>query len=100
VEVLQRTIRGMQIAKLNILHLHITDSESFPWQLVDYAQITKYGAYNSEEVYLDEDLFELVNYAQDRGVLIVPEIDQPAHTRSWALAPELQELNACYGYPP
>ena len=34
------------------------------------------------------------------GVNIIPEIDSPAHTRSWAMSPELNEINACHKYDP
>jgi hexosaminidase len=89
IEALERTIRGMQINKLNILHLHITDSESFPFLLLQFPQVTVHGAYSEEQTYTNEDFSDLIDFASERGVIIVPEIDQPAHTRSWALAPEL-----------
>lgn len=44
-------LKGMQKAALNVLHWHITDSESFPIQLYDYSEIPSYGAYSSEEIY-------------------------------------------------
>ena len=65
-----------------------------------YPNITKFGAYSEEKVYSAEDIQKLVEYGQSVGVVIIPEVDNPSHTRSWTNAPELNELNACHDYPP
>ena len=46
-----RTIDAMKLTKLNILHLHLTDSESFPFFSKSYPNITKNGAYSDKEIY-------------------------------------------------
>jgi len=97
---IKRTIDGMRITKLNILHLHLTDSESFPLYIQPYHNISEYGAYSQSEVYSNDDIIELVKYGQINGVSIIPELDSPAHTRAWAMAPELNDINACHDYPP
>lgn len=51
IEDYKRIIDGMQIAKLNYLHIHFTDSESFPIQLDGYPQIPQHGAYSANETY-------------------------------------------------
>lgn len=48
---LYRTVSGMQITKLNVLHLHFTDSESFPFQLLNEPEVTFYGAYSEKQTY-------------------------------------------------
>ena len=83
-----------------MFHWHITDSESFPMFVNDYPNITKFGAYSEEEVYSAEDIQKLVEYGQSVGVVIIPEVDCPSHTRAWTNAPELNELNSCHDYPP
>lgn len=98
-ESLRKIVQGMQIARLNIFHWHIVDSESFPLQLLNHPNITTKGAYSQSEIYTQSQITEFIQYANARGVIVVPEIDQPAHTRSWALLPEYQELNACFNYP-
>lgn len=60
---LQSTIRGMQVNKLNVLHLHLTDSESFPLQLIEFSIITQYGAYSKDEIYTQEEMRDLFLYA-------------------------------------
>jgi len=39
------------MSKLNVLHLHITDSESFPFELSKYPEVTLNGAFSNEEIY-------------------------------------------------
>lgn len=97
---IKRIVNGMQIARLNALHLHLTDSESFPLVLDSYPQISNAGSYSSQETYDQFSIAELVSYASQRGVTVIPEIDAPAHSRAWALSDDLQVLNSCFGYPP
>ncbi|KAL4486823.1 hypothetical protein ABPG72_006655 [Tetrahymena utriculariae] len=98
-EIIKQTIRGLSISKFNVLHLHLTDSESFPFELFSYPEITAFGAYSLEEIYTQEELRELDAYAQTYGVILIPEIDSPAHTRSWSNPPNLQDIDACRDYP-
>ena len=96
----------MQSSKLNTLHLHLTDSQSFPVLLDDVnvsmsshgggggggeellalSSLAKKGSFSSEKMYSKAELIELVAYGKAKGVDIVPEIDMPAHTLSWGNA--------------
>jgi N-acetyl-beta-hexosaminidase len=48
-----------------------------------YPELAKYGAYSSNEIYTREDVREIANFAQVRGIQILPEIDAPAHAGEW-----------------
>ncbi|KAL0822380.1 hypothetical protein ABMA28_004469 [Loxostege sticticalis] len=76
---IKRTIDGMAAAKLNVFHWHVTDSHSFPFESTRVPQFTRYGAYSSSEIYSTEEVRQLIEYAQIRGVRVVIEIDSPAH---------------------
>ena len=65
----------MQQNKLNALHLHLTDGEAFPIEIKAYPKLAGEGAYTKEAIYSQEDLKELVNYANLRGIRVIPEID-------------------------
>ncbi len=100
VPVIKRQIRAMAFNKLNILHLHITDGQSFPLKVGPYTKriaLGKYqgntGAFSSKEVYSRSDIREIVNYARARGIIVVPEVDTPGHTASWACG--FPEIMAC-----
>ena len=73
--------------KLNTLHWHISDAETFPWVLNSYPNLTTYAIYNSTANYTSADVKEILEYAKVRGVRIVPEIDSPGHTYCWGNSP-------------
>lgn len=84
-----RTLDGLAYSKMNVLHWHIVDRESFPLQL-DSAPRLALGSWTPAERYSTSDVRRIVEYARVRGVRVVPEIDLPTHTASWCVGmPEL-----------
>jgi len=55
-------VDGLRISKLNILHIHFTDSDSFPLEVKSYPDITIEGAYSPEEIYTAKDVTEMIEY--------------------------------------
>ena len=55
-----KTIEAMMYNKLNVLHLHLTDSDSFPLELDNYPEMAKTGAFSSNQVYSKSDINEIV----------------------------------------
>lgn len=92
ISVLKHVLDGMLFHKLNVLHWHIVDEESFPLQLDSFPEITEFAAYSSREVYSKENVKEIVEYARYRGIRVIPEIDSPAHSLSWSFAPGMEEI--------
>ncbi|CAD6217499.1 unnamed protein product [Miscanthus lutarioriparius] len=79
-----RTIDAMAANKMNVFHWHITDSQSFPIVLPSEPSLAEKGAYGEDMKYTVEDVKRIVEFAMSRGVRVVPEIDSPGHTASWA----------------
>lgn len=79
VDVIKRTIDGMSASKLNVFHWHLTDSQSFPYYSKRRPELSRLGAYRTSHVYTIDDVKEIVDYGNVRGVKIVPEFDAPAH---------------------
>jgi hexosaminidase len=77
---LLRTLDGMAIFKLNVLHLHLSDDQGFRFGSRRYPELASADHYSRDE------LSELVAAAADRGIRIVPELDVPGHTASWLAA--------------
>lgn len=80
--VIKKVIDSMTYAKLNVLHWHIVDSQSFPLEIPSYPKLWN-GAYSTSERYTMADAAEIVSYAQRRGVNVLAEIDVPGHAGSW-----------------
>jgi hexosaminidase len=91
----QQLIDLLALYKLNTLHLHLTDDQGWRIQIDSWPKLTAVGG--STEVaggpggfYTKADYAEIVRYAQERFVTVVPEIDMPAHTNAAVVAyPEL-----------
>ncbi|KAJ3098024.1 hypothetical protein HDU97_004357 [Phlyctochytrium planicorne] len=95
VEAILRTIEGLAASKLNVLHWHIVDSQSFPVVSETVPTLSAGGAYSSFQVYNRADVQRIVTFAEDRGVRVVPEFDLPGHTYAWGIAnPGLTVCNA------
>lgn len=81
--------------KINALHLHLSDDQGWRIEIKAYPRLTEIGA--ATEVgggpggyYTQEDFLELQNYAAQRFIQIIPEIDMPGHTNAAIVAyPEL-----------
>ncbi len=68
-EVIEDIVRGMAHSKLNVLHLHLVDTHSWPVEQRGELsrKLTEYGAYGPDMVYTQEELKSLVKYANERG---------------------------------
>jgi hexosaminidase len=80
----------MAMNKLNVLHWHMTDSQSFPYRSLQYPELADRGAYSPKRVYAPDDIQLVVKEAKLRGIRVVPEIDLPSHSQAIAKShPEL-----------
>ncbi|XP_023318102.1 probable beta-hexosaminidase fdl isoform X2 [Trichogramma pretiosum] len=103
VEQLKNVIDGMAASKLNTLHWHLSDSQSFPYDSQQFPEMARWGAYSGDEIYSPEDIKDLALYARIRGVRILIEIDSPAHAGAgwqWGLEHGLGELALCVDQQP
>lgn len=113
VSFLKRQIDAMARYKLNRLHLHLTDAAGWRIEIKRYPRLTQMAAWRPDSTwqqwqqngcryaeegapgayggyYTQQELRELVGYAAERGITIVPEIEMPAHSEEVLAAyPEL-----------
>jgi hexosaminidase len=83
---IKRQLDAMAVSKLNVFHWHIIDSQSFPLVSQVHPELSKYGAYASDMVYTKEDIQDIIQYARERGIRVIPEFDTPGHTYVWGLS--------------
>lgn len=71
---IESVIRGMGYNKLNRLHLHLTDTASFPLDMEDLRDMARYGAYGDDMQYDRTVIDHLTKFAKVHGVTIVPGV--------------------------
>jgi hexosaminidase len=87
-EVLKRNLDGMAAVKINVFHWHLSDNQGFRIESKKFPKLQKMGS--DGLYYTQEEVRELVAYAADRGIRVVPEFDMPGHATSWFVGyPEL-----------
>lgn len=89
VDTIRRVIDTLPYSKMNVLHWHIVDAQSFPLDCPSEPLMSA-AAFQPGLIYTQEDLQSLAAYARDRGVQLLLELDVPGHAASWTRShPEL-----------
>lgn len=89
-EEILKTIDALSWNKMNRLHLHVTDSQSWPLEIPAMPDLAAKGSYADGLTYSPQDLQDILTWGRSRGVEVIVEIDMPGHTTSIAEAyPEL-----------
>jgi hexosaminidase len=87
-DVIKRNVAAMAAVKMNVLHLHLSDDQGFRVESKLFPRLQSMGS--SGNYYTQAEIHELIIYAEERGIIIVPEFDMPGHATSWfAGYPEL-----------
>ncbi|RPI60744.1 MAG: beta-N-acetylglucosaminidase, partial [Ignavibacteriales bacterium] len=102
-EFVKRYIDLLAYHKFNTLHWHLTEDQAWRIEIKKYPELTKKGAFRTYDdgsvyggFYTQEDIKEVVAYAQSRFINVVPEIEMPGHsTAAISCYPEI----SCTGGP-
>ena len=88
VEVLKRNLDAMAAVKLNVFHWHLTEDQGFRVESKKFPKLHQLGS--DGNYYTQEQIKDVIAYARDRGIRVVPEFDIPGHSTSWLVGhPEL-----------
>ncbi len=87
-DVLRRNIDGMEAVKMNVFHWHLSENQGFRAESRKFPKLHELG---SDTLYYTQDeIRDLIAYARDRGIRVVPEFDMPGHATAWFVGhPEL-----------
>jgi hexosaminidase len=87
-DVILRNLDGMAAVKLNVFHWHLTDDQGFRIESKRYPKLHELGS--DGNYYTQDQVRQVIAYARDRGIRVVPEFDMPAHATAWLVGyPEL-----------
>jgi hexosaminidase len=81
VPVIERNLDGMEAVKLNVFHWHLSDDQGFRVESKRFPLLQEKGS--GGLYYTQKQIGDVVQYARDRGIRVVPEFDMPCHTSSW-----------------
>ncbi|MEA1877986.1 MAG: family 20 glycosylhydrolase [Bacteroidota bacterium] len=95
VDVIKRNIDGMAAVKMNVLHLHLTEDQGFRIESKAFPKLHELGGEGM--FYTQEQMKDIIRYAADRGIRVIPEFDIPGHATSWLVGyPELATVQKEY----
>ncbi|HTQ59409.1 MAG TPA: family 20 glycosylhydrolase [Candidatus Solibacter sp.] len=95
IEVIKRSIDGMEAVKMNVFHWHLSDNQGFRVESKKFPKLQEMGS--DGMYYTQNEIRDLIAYARDRGIRIVPEFDVPGHSTAWFVGyPELASAPGPY----
>ena len=83
-EVLKRNLDAMAAVKLNVLHWHLTEDQGFRVETKKFPELHEKGS--DGLFYTQEQIREIIRYAADRGIRVMPEFDMPGHATAWLVS--------------
>jgi hexosaminidase len=87
-DVVLRNLDGMAALKLNVFHWHLSDDQGFRVESKHFPRLQQMGS--DGLYYTQNQIRQVIAYARERGIRVIPEFDMPGHSLSWLVGyPEL-----------
>ena len=95
VEMVKRNLDGMSAMKMNVLHWHLSEDQGFRVESKMFPKLHELGS--NGQYYTQTQIKEIIAYADDRGIRVMPEFDIPGHATAWFVGhPELASAPGPY----
>lgn len=94
-DVIKRNLDGMAAVKLNVFHWHLSENQGFRVESKKFPKLQEMGS--DGLYYTQAEVRDVIVYARDRGIRVVPEFDMPGHSTAWFVGyPELASAPGPY----
>lgn len=80
-DVVLRNLDAMAAVKMNVFHWHLSEYQAFRIESKTFPKLQEMGS--GGHYYTQKDVKEIIDYAADRGIRVIPEFDLPGHSTSW-----------------
>ncbi|HET7207451.1 MAG TPA: family 20 glycosylhydrolase [Terriglobales bacterium] len=80
-DVIRRNLDGMEAVKMNVFHWHLSEDQGFRVESRKFPKLQELGS--DGLYYSQEQVRDIIAYARDRGIRVLPEFDMPGHSTSW-----------------
>ena len=88
-EFVKEVIDAIALQKMNVLHWHLTEDQGWRIPIAAYPKLTEVGGFREEAngeitggFYTKEDIQDILAFAAERHVTVIPEIEMPGHCRA------------------
>ncbi len=86
--VIRRNLDGLEAVKMNVFHWHLSENQGFRVESKKFPKLQELGS--DGLFYTQDEIRDVIAYAHDRGIRVVPEFDLPGHSTAWFVGyPEL-----------
>jgi hexosaminidase len=79
--VIKRNLDGMAAVKLNVFHWHLSENQGFRIESKKFPKLHEMGS--DGLYYTQSEVRDVIAYARDRGIRVIPEFDMPGHSTAW-----------------
>ena len=83
IDTIKRLITSLAFSKVNVLHWHMSDSQSFPFESKTHPKLWE-ASWSVQERYSQLDIADVIEFARMRGIRVMIEFDMPGHAGSWS----------------
>src|SRR5436190_11012293 len=80
-DVIKRNLDGMAAVKLNVFHWHLSENQGFRIESKKFPKLHEMGS--DGLYYTQSEVRDVIAYARERGICVIPEFDMPGHSTAW-----------------